>query len=151
MFALGIGGWLAVTAIPLLFSYVILALLLSVTVYLTNKISSGYHFNLTFIDLTCYTAVAWLISIILFFVFAFASYNLTQYPEVKILSFYPATQQVVSVYIFYLLCQSCLIQKNLPQATSDLKQKSFSAGIAAAPVVILLLCANLWPLIRELP
>ena len=148
MFALGIGGWLSITAIPLFLLYLLLASILSISVYLINKASDNFRFNVTALPLIGHTAVAWLISIALFFLLATLNHNFTQYSGNTILNIYPIIQQIVGVLIFYLLCKSCLFKKTGKAEISTLKRNLLSAGVAVIPTVTFVLAVNIISLLR---
>ena len=148
MFALGIGGWLSITAIPLFILYSLLALTLSISIYLINRSSQKFRFNLTFLPLASYTLIAWLTSIALFFLLGALNYNFTQYSGNTILKLYPIIQQIVGVLMFYLLCKSCLVKKTGQAEISTSKRNLLSAGVAVIPTAIFVLAVNILHLLR---
>jgi hypothetical protein len=148
MFALGIGGWLSITAIPLFLFYSLLALILSISVYLINKSTDSFRFNITALPLIGYTSLAWLTSILLFFLLAILNNKFTQYSGNTIFKLYPLIQQVVGVLIFYFLCKSCLYKKTGKPEISNSKRNLLSAGVAAIPTTFFVLAVNTWHLLR---
>lgn len=148
MFALGIGGWLTITAIPLFLFYLLLALMLSISVYFINKSTDSFRFNITALPLIGYTSLAWLTSILLFFLLAILNSKFTQHSGNTILKLYPLIQQAVGFLIFYFLCKSCLYKKiGKPEIPSS-KRNLLSAGAAAIPTTLFVLAVNTWQLLR---
>lgn len=148
MFALGIGGWLTITAIPLFLFYLLLALMLSISVYFINKSTDSFRFNITALPLIGYTSLAWLTSILLFFLLAILNSKFTQHSGNTILKLYPLIQQVVGFLIFYFLCKSCLYKKIGKPEIPNSKRNLLSAGAAAIPTTLFVLAVNTWQLLR---
>ena len=148
MFALGIGGWLSITAVPLFLFYSLLALILSASVYLINKSSDSFRFNITTLPLISYTSLAWLTSTFLFFLLAILNNKLTQYSGNTIFKLYPLIQQIVGILIFYFLCKSCLYKKTGKPEIPNSKRNLLSVGVAAIPTTIFVLAVNTWHLLR---
>ena len=148
MFALGIGGWLTITAIPLFLFYSLLALTLSISAYFINKCTESFRFNITALPLIGYTCLAWLTSVSLFFLLATLNNKFTQYSGNTILNLYPLIQQAVGVLIFFFLCKSCLYKRIGKPEISNSKRNLLSAGLAAIPTTIFILAANTWHLLR---
>lgn len=148
MFALGISGWLILTAIPLLLFYSLLALTLSISAYFINKCTDSFRFNITAPSLIGHTCLAWLTSVSLFFLLAILNSKFTQHSGNTIFSLYPLIQQIVGILIFFFLCKSSLCNKKGQPEIPKSKRNLLSAGLAVIPTTIFVLAARTWHLLR---
>ena len=135
--------WLGILAASL-GVYIYSAIILTLATKLNNKLNNNFKFDISSAKIIKYTIFAWLATPILFILLFLISTYFSPLIKSILLLALPIIQQLFTIIVFYILCQSCLKPTISNSEPSKLKQYICSGGAALSPTILLLMLGGVW-------